>query len=327
MISTILSTMLPVVVTLLLGYVAAWHHDFTSKEAAILNRMVLMYAVPLSMFAGTVATARVTLVQSVPLAAAILLGIVGMYVLVFLLSRFVLRFSVATCALAAVTAAGPAVPFLGPAILGRLFGDAGAVPIAVGAIVINITIVPITILILTMQRKRNLAPSGAGVNPAASAAAPTPASAALIEHLKETIKKPLVWAPLLAFVLVLLNVHVPEMFRQSLQLLGHAAAGVALFAAGIVLAAYKIKLDWRSLLFVLLKNVVQPALVLGGLLLLGYGRPIVPMAVVALAIPTMPIVVMFALEYGVAEEYAPSILAISTLASLVTVGGFIWLTT
>ena len=34
-----------------------------------------------------------------------------------------------------------------------------------------------------------------------------------------------------------------------------------------------------------------------------------------MAIPAMPIVVMLALEYGVAEDYAPSILLISTLAS------------
>src|SRR5271165_4304894 len=148
MMLTILSTMLPIVVTLLLGFVAAWHHDFTAKEATILNRMVLTYAVPLAVFVGTVGTPRATLLQCLPLALAILVGILGMYALVYLLCRYVLRFKMTTSALAAVTAAGPAVPFLGPAILGGVFGTASAVPIAAASIIINVTIVPITIFLL-----------------------------------------------------------------------------------------------------------------------------------------------------------------------------------
>ena len=34
MISTVLGALLPIVVTILLGFVAAWHHDFNAKEAA-----------------------------------------------------------------------------------------------------------------------------------------------------------------------------------------------------------------------------------------------------------------------------------------------------
>jgi hypothetical protein len=49
-------------------------------------------------------------------------------------------------------------------------------------------------------------------------------------------------------------------------------------------AAYKIKIDWIVALLVLLKNVVQPALVLGGLLWLGYGGPVVARAVLTTAI-------------------------------------------
>ena len=324
MTTTILSTLLPVIITLLLGYAAALHHDFNSKDAGTLNRMVLTYAVPLAIFVGTVSTPRAELAQSIPLVVAIFAGIVGMYALAFLLSRFVLRFSLGTSALAAVTASGPAVPFYGPAILGNLFGQASAVPIAVASVVINLTIVPLTIFLLTLDRTRKPLPLSASVSPAVSSA--TTATSALVEKLVETVKKPLVWAPPLAFVLVLLDIHIPELIGHSLLLLGHASAGVALFAAGIVLAAYKIKIDWRTLLFVLLKNVGLPALVLGGLLFFGYGRPIVPEAVVATAIPAMPIVVMLALEFHVAEAYAPSILLISTLASLFTVGGFIWLT-
>ena len=54
MVQTILSALAPIVFTLLLGFVAAWRHDFGPKEASVLNRMVLLYAVPLALFVGTV---------------------------------------------------------------------------------------------------------------------------------------------------------------------------------------------------------------------------------------------------------------------------------
>ncbi len=39
MIETIIGALLPVVVTLLLGFVAGWRQDFDSAHALILNRM------------------------------------------------------------------------------------------------------------------------------------------------------------------------------------------------------------------------------------------------------------------------------------------------
>jgi hypothetical protein len=52
-----------------------------------------------------------------------------------------------------------------------------------------------------------------------------------------------------------------------------------------MLAAYKIKIDWSVLLLVLLKNIPEPSLVLGSLLWLGHGDPVVPEAVPTTAIP------------------------------------------
>ena len=88
------------------------------KDAAVLNRMVLLYAVPITLFVGTVGTPRGELVQDVAFAVAMCVAIVGMYTLVFLLFRFMLRFSLSDSVLAALAASAPAAPFMGPAILG-----------------------------------------------------------------------------------------------------------------------------------------------------------------------------------------------------------------
>ena len=104
MVQTILSALAPIVFTLLLGFVAAWRHDFGPKEASVLNRMVLLYAVPLALFVGTVGTPRADLVQDIAFVVAIFAAIVGLYALVFLLFRFVFRFSLSESVLAALTA-------------------------------------------------------------------------------------------------------------------------------------------------------------------------------------------------------------------------------
>jgi malonate transporter and related proteins len=312
MVQTILSALAPIVFTLLLGFVAAWRRDFGPKEASVLNRMVLLYAVPLALFVGTVGTPRADLVQDIALVVAIFAAVVGLYALVFLLFHFVFRVSLSESVLAALTASAPAVPFMGPAILSDLFGKASAVTIAIAALIINLIVVPITILGLAL-----------GTTPIGTKAPPTTRHSAFTVKLLETVKEPIVWAPVLAFVLVLCNVRIPSIVDHGLSLLGQATGGVALFASGIMLATYKISIDWSAVLLVLIKNIAQPALVLAGLLWLGYGAPIIPEAVLTTAIPVMPITITLAVQYHVSEGRASTALFLSVIFSIFTLGVFI----
>src|ERR1700757_3539630 len=196
MLSTVLGALLPIVVTMLLGFIAAWHHDFNEKQASTLNRMVLLYAVPMSLFAGTVSTRRDVLSQDIPLVIALCAAIIGAYVVVFLFSRFAFRATISISAMAALAVSAPAVPFIGPAVLGDLFGTASAVPIGIASLIINLTAVPATILFLSLEQKGQ---------PAQGENVPAPKSpdsrfAVLASTLAATIKQPIVWAPLVAFV-------------------------------------------------------------------------------------------------------------------------------
>jgi malonate transporter len=101
---------------------------------------------------------------------------------------------------------------------------------------------------------------------------------------------------------------------------------VAMFACGIVLAAGKIEINKTVLSLVLLKNILQPALVLIGLRWFGYGNPIVSEAVLTTAIPTMPLVIMFAMQYRIEEGEAASAVFLSVVGSVVSMGIFIALT-
>src|SRR5271169_2307577 len=328
MLNTILGALLPMVVTFLLGFIAAWRHDLGPKDASILNRMVLLYAVPLTLFAGTVTTSRTALSQDIPLVIALCLAIIGLYGVVFLFHRIIFRLPTSVSALYALTASAPAVPFVGPAVLGELFGGLSAIPIAIASLVINLTVVPVTILLLALgstakDQQENTPIAQDGPHSPSSAKSYASVFAA---KLAETLKEPIVWAPVLAFIIVLSGFHFPQLIVHAFSLLGQASGGVALFACGIVLASGKIKVNPYILLFVFLKNIMQPALVLGGLRWIGYGNPIVSEAVLTTAIPTMPIVIMLALQYRTAEAEAASAVFLSVMSSIVTMGIFIALT-
>ena len=224
MLETIVEAILPMVVTFLLGFVAAFRGDFGPKDAAILNRMVLLYAVPLMLFVGTVSTPCAELSQDLPLLIALCVAIVGLYGMVLLLSRFAFRRRMSTSALAALTASAPAVPF--SAVLGYLFGGPGAIPIAMASLVVNLTAIPVTILFLTLDTAGE---DSQGKRPIKDAehlpSPPAPCGSVLAAKLAETLKQPIVWAPVLAFGIVLSGASIPLLIGRSLSLLGHAAGG------------------------------------------------------------------------------------------------------
>jgi malonate transporter len=58
MLKTVVSALLPIILTLALGFFAAWHKDFKADQASVLDRMVMLCALPMSLFAGMVTTKR-----------------------------------------------------------------------------------------------------------------------------------------------------------------------------------------------------------------------------------------------------------------------------
>jgi malonate transporter len=325
MLETIVEAIVPMVVTFLLGFVAAFRGDFGPKDAAILNRMVLLYAVPLMLFVGTVSTPRAELSQDLPLLIALCVAVVGLYGMVLLLSRFAFRRRMSTSALAALTASAPAVPF--SAVLGYLFGGPGAIPIAMASLVVNLMAIPVTILFLTLDTAGEDSQGKCPVKDAEHLPSPpAPCGSVLAAKLAETLKQPIVWVPVLAFGIVLSGASIPLLIGHSLSLLGHASGGVALFGSGIVLASRTIKINGHVLFLVFLKNIVQPALVLGCLRGLDYGNPIVSKAVLTTAIPSMPMVILLAVQYRAAEAEVASAVFLSVIGSVITMAAFIALT-
>jgi malonate transporter and related proteins len=323
MLGKILGALLPAVITIVLGYFAARHHDFEQEDVPVLNRMVIGYALPLSLFVGVVQAGRSDLLEALPLVAILAIAMIGTYAAIFVLGRFVLRYSAGMCAIGALAASAPSSAFVGAPVLSYFYGDGADIPIAVSSIILVLALVPVTVIILSLETGGSRPVRARHGKSAIDAPAPR-SDLNVTGRIIDAFKQPVVWLPLLGFIMVLLNVFVPKVFADSLDLLGQASAGVALFASGIILAGYKVFVNGPLMFVVFVKNILQPALVLGAMAWLGYSNPLLGQAVLTSALPSVVLSVMLAVQYQVAAREAASALFISTVGSMLTMSVFIW---
>lgn len=312
MFEVIISALLPITIILLLGFFAGYHHDFSKDQASVLNKMVMTYALPLNLFSGLVTSPFSEIVEQKDLAIGLFIGMVIFYFVVYLLSRYVFKQDTKMSALLALAIAGPAVPFVGTPVLGTLFGSISSVPIAIASVYMNLIQVPVTIILLSM---------GGGTdttNPTSENKTRT-----FFSHVLEAIEKPVVWAPMIALVFVLLKINFPGPFTSSFDLLGKSTGGVALFASGIVLFSYKVRFNKTVLTTVLAKNLLIPFAIWGVIYFLGFPASLIKETVITMAIPTASIVIMLSIQYNKGQEVFSSVLFLSTILSVITMGLFI----
>lgn len=312
MAATVLNAMMPVVVTLMLGVIAAWHQDFDEDAASVLNRMVMMYALPLALFAGIVATPRSQLEGDITLIGVVVVGLLAGYFAPLVVSRWVFGRDMMTATLQAIAIGGPSVAFVGYPVLGYLFGESAAtIPIVISALVLVLVQVPISMVLLASEAAKRGDKSGPPVSVAAS--------------IVSALKQPMVWGPVVGFIIMVAGVPIPMAFRQSMALLGHATAGVALFASGVILFSRRVTFNLPVAITTLSRNILVPAAVWGMVVLLGIEPKTADVAVLTLAIPSAVICVILAVQYHAAEQEMASTLFFSTMLSLPTMGLFIWL--
>src|SRR5215217_9452736 len=217
---TIVGAVLPAAITIALGYLAARHHDFGASEASVLIRMVMTYALPIALFVGTVSQTREELLQDLPLLILLAVAILGLYGAVVLVGRFVVHWPVGRSGLAALAASAPNVGFVGPTVLGTLYGTASGLPVAIGNLVLVLTVIPLTVLLLALDANACASVSASPlVPPIAPSSSPGVASrAAVAGKIVAALTQPIVWLPLLGVILVLSGRPLPTLLIDALTL-------------------------------------------------------------------------------------------------------------
>jgi hypothetical protein len=206
-------------------------------------------------------------------------------------------------ALFGYTVSSTAAPIYGLTVLVPIFGETvGTGIVGLSALVTNLAQVSIAIFLLQ------------------STATKQDASPSVFATIGRSAMNPLVWAPVLGVIVALLDWRLSPLVSTGLTPLAVSAAGVAIFASGLTLAAFPMKLTSRPVIVgTLVCIVLKPGLfflMIKGAHLTG---TMVNATFVASAMPSSTLSVLLAQQYGVYEAEIAGIMLLTTVGMLVLV--------
>ena len=309
-ISVIIQALVPVAFVILLGLLAGRRGLVKPAQSGVLSALALDFCLPALLFA---ATAQMTLAQfeNWRFFVGIAAGLLIVYLIALALSLYVFRKPVATSGLQALNSAFPNMAFMGVPVLIAVIGTSAVLSVVIGNLISSFLLLPLTLTLLESGKPRGAGDGGKSV---------------ALRSVLGAVKQPLVWAPLAGIVFALLQVPLPHVAVKSLDLIGSATSGVALFALGLVLSGQRLRVGRAALLNVAFKIVFQPLVMLALAVLLDvtgiYRRELILLA----ALPTASMTAMFAVQYDVYVAESDATILLSTTLSIVTLGVFIALT-
>lgn len=146
--SQIFIILTPIFFTILLGYLAGYFKKFDTTTSKGLNTLVTKFALPAHLFVGITTTPKQTLIEKWPFLLALVIGIVGFYIVFLLIAKYVFKFSLTKASMFSLNSAQPTFAFMGTPVLGSLFGaSVAALPIAITGIVVNAILDPLATII------------------------------------------------------------------------------------------------------------------------------------------------------------------------------------
>ena len=297
MAGTLLLALLPLFFVLALAYAAGRRHEFDADQASGLNKLVATFALPAMLFASTVRLTRADLFSDLRVFAASAAAYLVGFGIGFVIARFVFKRS-AAAGVAGLCFASPAAPFFGATILPPLFGAGATAVIPLVALAINLVQVPVAMLFIAGAAKTE---GEAGKS-----------------NLLGALAQPVVLAPVAAVLIVLTGVTLPPVVTASISLIGSATSGVAVFVAGLTLAAHRPVWSAQVWINAAGKLVLVPLLVLGAALALAVGGEPLAEAVVTGSISAGLIGLILASQYKTYVEEAASAVLVSALGMVVS---------
>ena len=295
----LLAALLPVLFVLLLGFFAGRRHEFDADQTLGFSKLALRFSLPAALFVGMYSLSRETLSEQGPLALAMILGYAGVFILLFALLRR-LHYTRISATIFALCMSSSAVPIYGLALFRPLYGSQADALVGMVALTTNLAQISVAVFLLETS-------------------GPSKEGNAAIGSIFKTIQNPLVLSPILGAMMVMLGVHLPDVLIQSLQLLGNAASGVAIFASGLTLAAHRFAAKPAVFTGTFVKIIVHPIIFAGLLIAFGINHTVMGReTLVASAMPLSTPCVLFAAQYKEFEAEAAALMLLTTLAMVVS---------
>ncbi|MDI9332777.1 MAG: AEC family transporter [Cytophagales bacterium] len=306
----VITSLLPVIFLIVTGYVAGkqgWIRAGATKDFSSLIFSVLL---PPLLF-RTMAQTHLENLQILPV-----LAYLGSMVILFVVMLAFLGFNQRGVILGLASTYSNAV-MIGIALIGFAYGQAGqAVLFSLLSVHAVIMLTAATLMLEWLKlkaQKSHTSPSGKPYKQA------HPAALAL-NALRNALLQPTTWPILVGLAYSQTGLGIPAIVDRPLQLLGQAFSPLALVLVGLTLSVTQFGHHIKPALGLsLLKNFVQPILVLGlGFLLGQRGLPLTVM-VVAASLPMGANVFMFSQRYQESEDLITTSVSVSTVMALFSV--------
>jgi predicted permease len=249
--------LVPIFAGLLLGYFAGLWRRMDNQNVRTLITFVMSFAIPCSLFLAIASTPRTALREQAAAGLVLAIVYVVLYAVSFVWTRSRENLNASDSSVVALTLGFPNSAAVGLPLLASVFGSRATVTVATSLAIGSITVSPITLAILERSRRGSAGVSGTGLSGKSSALRQITLS------LIHSCKRPIVWAPLLGLAFSCADLTLPSFIHRSLAVMGSAADGSALVLTGLVVSAQKFEIRGNTLIAVLLKNVLQPAIALG----------------------------------------------------------------
>ncbi|MFZ1428745.1 MAG: AEC family transporter [Geminicoccaceae bacterium] len=301
----ILLALAPVFFVLALGYGAGRLRIVDNHQVDGLNALVMDFALPASLFVATASASRAQMFAQAPLFGILCLVMLLLFFAWYILARIFSEITNADASLQALTIAFPNLAGVGLPIASAVLGPAGTVPVAVALAAGSILVSPLTLIMVELSGSKQ----GGAVEP------PT---VRMLRALRRALTKPVVIAPALGILLSLSELKLGPVAEACLMLIGHAAAGVALFLTGLVLSAQSFRLDWRVVAATAMADIIRPLLAAAVVFALPVSAEIARSAILLATVPSGFFGILFAVNYRLDSAVIGSMVTASTIFSILT---------
>ena len=302
--SPVFTSLVPVVLFIALGFVAARAAWIRAAAVKDLSNLVFMVLTPALLF-RTMSTVHIETLD---------FGPVGIY---FAAAALVFGATLALQGFTPLAAArGLAYTFgntimIGVPLIGLAFGEAGLVTL--------FTLISVHALVLLTGATVVFELAAARERAHTPGQPPPHMLRTVLQAVQNGILHPVPLPIIAGLLFAQTGLQLPAVVDKPLQLLGQALGPLALLLVGVTLAFSKIGSGlWPALRVALVKSLVFPLVlaVLG--LVLGFGGPALAVLVVTASLPIGANVFLFAQRYDVAEAEVTASIAVSTAMALAT---------
>ncbi|ELQ6022188.1 AEC family transporter [Cronobacter turicensis] len=312
----IIHALAPIFVIMLLGFMAGKTRMVDNQNVALLNIFVMDFALPAALFSATVQTPWAGIVAQMPLIVVLVLAMWVTYAAIYFQAVGPFKKSPQDAAVLTLTVALPNYAALGLPILGSVLGEGPSTSLSVAVSIAcgSVLMTPFCLLILEREKAR-----ASGENSGSTLAM-------LPVLMWRSVKKPIVWGPLLGVVLSAIGIKMPELVLAAIKPLGLAATAAALFLTGVILSARKLKINAMVITATITKLLIQPFIAWGIVLALGLTGPVAVTAILMIALAAGFFGVVFGNRFGVQSPDAEAVLLLSSVLSILSLPLFISLT-